>query len=70
MLVSFALSHCAIWGNHQVTQSIVAEFRILGGARYQKEMRHLAQNQKVTKFDSKNVRFALLRGHTVTCTLF
>ena len=49
--------------NYEDTQSIVAEFKKLEGARYQKEIGRMAPSQKLTKFKSKELRFASNRGH-------
>ena len=49
--------------NYEDTQSIVAEFKIIEGARYSEEIGRMAPSQKLTKFKSKKLRFASNRGH-------
>ena len=56
--------------NYEVTQSIVAELKILEGARYPKEIGKLAPSQKLTKFKHENLRFASFRGHIVIVSIF
>ena len=51
--------------NYEDTQSIVAEFKIIEGARYSEEISRMAPSQKLTKFKSKELRFASNRGHIV-----
>ena len=51
--------------NYEDTQSIVAEFKILEGVRYTKEIGKKGLSQKLTKFKSKLLRIASNRGHIV-----
>ena len=43
----------------------MAELKKLGGARYPNRIERIAQDQKMTKFMHKNLRFATLRGHII-----
>ena len=66
-LKSIAVHLGTVWylNNYDDTQSIVAEFKKLEGARYRKKIASDAPDQKLTEPELKSLRIASIRGHIV-----